>query len=127
MKSLNIKEILELPVSSILFLEITATSDIYRRCSHSFYCKLLSATADKIELSMEIRQGFESFHFIDLALAREKDITIIQHPDFDITQQVFLDESDIDRVYTTRPVPAAMVKTNAERPNLLKLNIFCSL
>jgi hypothetical protein len=95
---LTIEEILELPIGSQVFVERKATTTVYR--DHFFYCKVLSLTDEKIELALEVEGSAHSFH--DIALGKALDETIIHNPDFDITEQLFLDQSGVDRVYSDR-------------------------
>lgn len=100
MRPLSIEEILELPIGSKVFVDRKAIATIYR--DDSFYCKVLSITTDRIELSLEVIEGLQSFHHIDLGEKLEE--TMIHHSHFDITEQVFLDDSGVDRVYSDRSI-----------------------
>ncbi len=96
MKPLNLKEILELSVGSKLIIKSTTSTyhDKY------LYCKLLNLTPKRIELAVEVLRGIESFHDIDLALIQG---TVIHHRHCkEITEQIFLDNLGIDRIYSSR-------------------------
>jgi Family of unknown function (DUF6464) len=119
MKPLNLKEILELPVGSKLAVEVKSTTDIHR--DGFFYCKLLSVANERVKLTLEIvpGTGVESFHHIDLALMQE---TVIHHAYINgITQQISIDESGIDRIYSIRKV------NSKSTPGTLKWDLLTAL
>jgi hypothetical protein len=97
---LTIQEILELPIGSkVVVKSEQKLSDRVKR--RTFNYQVSSVSTERITLDKEVINNVQSFLEIDLS--KTSTGTVIRYPYFDgVTEQVFLDESGVDRVYSNK-------------------------